>query len=67
MNAEEVGWRTEGETPFDASSTRSGGRDELHGQDAVGDVRVWFVERREMESRQGFDHDDMDRSSGEGR
>ena len=36
-----------------------GGGDELHGRD-IGDVRVWFVGRSDVESRQGSDHDVID-------
>ena len=49
-----------------ASPTRSGGGDELHGQDA-GDDRVWFMERSDVKSRQTSDHDEMIRLSEEGR
>ena len=48
------------------SSTRSGGGDEPHGQDA-GDVRVWFVERGDVENGLGSNHDEMGRSGEEGR
>ena len=38
------------------SKSRSGGGDELRGQDAW-DVRVSFVTRSDVESRQGSDHE----------
>ena len=73
-NEEEVGCRTEGETQFeeeggdlDLEQVRQGREgDEPQGQYAW-DVRVWLVARSGVESRQGSDHDEMDRPREEGR
>ena len=69
VNEEEVEWRTVGETQcaqedgdLDPEQVRQGREEEMStkGQDA-GDVRVWFVERSDVESGQGSDHDEKDR------
>ena len=72
VNEEEINWSTERETPCEEEGVRfgpgaspSGEGNAPHGQDAW-DIRVWFVARSDVDSRQGTEHDEMDPLSEEG-